>query len=316
MQGLGSNVCGGNGGYGGTIGAGGTVVYANESLFFPSFFLPCLSIFLLLHQPLTMRCPARIPCKSLSHLLCLDTSKSVHLLRFHRNLSSNPNFTSSPLNERDTVRVQGFMDGRCPWSSTCQRNSGSSFFNSFKFTASAKRFYNGGFHGEFDPVKGYKPDDVLKEKYKVNKTSKYIHQKKHTQTQTIPIHPPEMALIWVKPQLPKAAMIEETSCARQNAIISAVEGRSMKKKLWERVTKIKAWDIIATWRYTTMCNIGSLAEMGGGVSNSTPKVLWKKSVSMTITTNAILKIFLNKWISDWEKAEETEKTRTHVERVK
>jgi hypothetical protein len=71
-------------------------------------------------------------------------------------------------------------------------------------------------------------------------SSAYIHKKEHTQTQTIPIHPPEMALILVKPQLPNPAMIDDTSCAMQNATIRAVEGRSMKKKLCERVTKIKA----------------------------------------------------------------------------
>ena len=161
MQSLASNVCGDMRVICGNDDVGGAVVYANEFLSSPSFpsFLVQIS---LLHQSLSMRCPTRIPCKSLSNLLCLNSSKPLNLFRFHRNLSSNSNFTSSPLDKRDTIRVQRFMDGGCPWSSTCQGDSGSSFFNGFKFTATAKRFYNGRLHGEFDPVKGYKPDDVLK----------------------------------------------------------------------------------------------------------------------------------------------------------
>jgi len=80
----------------------GWVVYADES--YLSFFPPLASIFSL---PLHLRGlrPAWIPRKSLSNSLCLDTSKPVHLLRFHRNSSSKSNFTSGPLNKRNTIRV-------------------------------------------------------------------------------------------------------------------------------------------------------------------------------------------------------------------
>lgn len=47
------------------------------------------------------------------------------------------------------------------------------------------------------------------------------------QTQTIPIHPPEMDWTLVKPQSPKAAMMEEINWARQKAIMRAYEGRSV-----------------------------------------------------------------------------------------
>ena len=54
--------------------------------------------------------------------------------------------------------------------------------------------------------------------------------------------------MWVKPQSAKPAMIEDTSCARQKAPINAYDGRSMKKNEWERVTKMSACEIMATWR--------------------------------------------------------------------
>lgn len=47
------------------------------------------------------------------------------------------------------------------------------------------------------------------------------------QTQTIPIQPPEMDSTSAKPQSPKAAMMEEINWARQKAIMSAQEGRSV-----------------------------------------------------------------------------------------
>lgn len=43
-------------------------------------------------------------------------------------------------------------------------------------------------------------------------------------------------------------MIDEISWATQNATMRAVEGRSMKKKPCERVTKMSACEMTATWR--------------------------------------------------------------------
>ena len=65
-------------------------------------------------------------------------------------------------------------------------------------------------------------------------------------TQTIPIQPPEIPLISVKPQLANAAMMDEMTCATTNAPMSAYDGRSMKKNPCERVTKISACEIMAT----------------------------------------------------------------------
>lgn len=47
------------------------------------------------------------------------------------------------------------------------------------------------------------------------------------QTQTIPIHPPEIARTHVNHQFPYAAMMEEISWAIQKATMRAVEGRSV-----------------------------------------------------------------------------------------
>ena len=98
-----------------SAGTGGAVVYANGFLFFPSFPSLLFQSSPFLHQSLgILPCPTWIPGKSFSNSVCLDTSKPLHLLRFHRNLTSKSNFTSSPLDKRDTIRVQGFMDGGCP----------------------------------------------------------------------------------------------------------------------------------------------------------------------------------------------------------
>jgi len=66
------------------------------------------------------------------------------------------------------------------------------------------------------------------------------------QTQTIPIHPPEIARVSQKYQFPKAAMMEETAWAIQKAIINANEGRSIHDHECDRVTKIRACEMMAT----------------------------------------------------------------------
>lgn len=55
-----------------------------------------------------------------------------------------------------------------------------------------------------------------------------------------------MAWTLVKPQLPKAAMMDEMSWARQKASMRATEGRSMKHQPCERVMKISACEMMAT----------------------------------------------------------------------
>jgi hypothetical protein len=64
----------------------------------------------------------------------------------------------------------------------------------------------------------------------------------------MPIQPPEMPWTALKPQSPKAAMIEEMSWARQKAARRAKDGRSMKNQPCERVMKMRACEICATWR--------------------------------------------------------------------
>ena len=64
----------------------------------------------------------------------------------------------------------------------------------------------------------------------------------------MPIQPPEIARMLVKPQSAYAAMIDAISCATQNAPNSANDGRSIKKNECERVTKMSAWEMMATWR--------------------------------------------------------------------
>lgn len=79
-----------------------------------------------------------------------------------------------------------------------------------------------------------------------HQTREAEHRERHTQTQTIPIQPPEIALMFVKLQLPYAAMIDEISWATANANSKAVDGRSVKNRPCERVTKIKACEMTAT----------------------------------------------------------------------
>ena len=53
-----------------------------------------------------------------------------------------------------------------------------------------------------------------------------------------------MARMLVKPQFLYTAMMEETSWAIQKATNEATEERSMKKNPCERVTKMRAWEMI------------------------------------------------------------------------
>lgn len=56
-----------------------------------------------------------------------------------------------------------------------------------------------------------------------------------------------MARTLVKPQLAKAAMMDEMSWARQKASMRATEGLSMKHQPCERVMKMSACEMMATW---------------------------------------------------------------------
>lgn len=48
--------------------------------------------------------------------------------------------------------------------------------------------------------------------------------------------------------VPKRANNEATVCAMQKAPIKAKEGRSMKNQPCDRVMKMRAWEMMATWR--------------------------------------------------------------------
>lgn len=193
--------------------------------------------------------PARIPRQGSTNPLRLNTTKPLQLLRLHRDLLPEPDLPRRALDEAHTVRVQRLVDRCSARLGAGDGNTSGSDRRSLELVPLTETFDDGGFHPEFDPVEWDEPDDVLYIVYLALRFVKKINQKKrHTQTQTIPIHPPLIPLIFVKPQSPYAAIIELINCAMQKATMSAVLGRSMKKKLCARVTKINACEMTATWR--------------------------------------------------------------------
>lgn len=96
------------------------------------------------------------------------------------------------------------MDGRgtglCPYHRDTSRDS--CFSSCGAIATLTEVLDDGGLHGKFDPVKRDEPDDVLHFKVFPQYLVSMEHGSGRTQTQTMPIHPPEIGLSLVKPQSP------------------------------------------------------------------------------------------------------------------
>ena len=171
-------------------------------LFLPPFSSP--SSLSQLRSSTRTRRPTRVPRQRSTNALRLNTAKPLQLLGLHRNLLPKPNFPRRALDEADTVRVQRLMDRRSARLGAGDGNTSGGDSGGSELVPLAETFDNGGFHREFDPVERDEPDDVLRVIISITfkQTYKRRERKTHTQTQTIPIQPPLIPLIFVKPQSP------------------------------------------------------------------------------------------------------------------
>jgi hypothetical protein len=105
--------------------------------------------------------PTRVPRKRLANSLGLNRAESLQLLRLHRDLSAKAHFTCRTLDERHTIRVERFVDGRSARLGAGEWDAGGSRFLDDTLTTLADSLDNGGFHSKFNPIQGDEPDDVL-----------------------------------------------------------------------------------------------------------------------------------------------------------
>ena len=115
--------------------------------------------------------------------------------------------------------------------------------DSFKLMTGTQLLDDGHLHYEFDPVKGYEPNDILAKK------SDYTTIKP-SEKDTYPYPDDTDPTTRDSSNLGEAPVTigSEMSWATQNAPRSANEGHSMKKNPCERVTKIRACEMMTTWR--------------------------------------------------------------------
>lgn len=175
------------------------------------------------------------------------TKSRIETLTAHFHGTAKANLPRCPTNEADTVRVHRLMNGGGTTGRARQWDLAAALnlCSDLPLSTLTQVFDDRGLHCELDEVEWQEPDDVLFDDRSA--CERYMRKyPSHTQTQTIPIHAPEIEWIFVNPQSAKAAMMEETSWAIQNAPIRAYEGRSMKQKPCDRVTKIRACEMIAT----------------------------------------------------------------------
>lgn len=145
---------------------------------------------------------AGVTSESSSDTLSLYAAEAVEFFRLDGHFSAKTDTARSTPDERDTVGVEGLVDGGSTGLSAGDGDTSRSFGEHLVFTALTKGFDNSCLHAEFDPVKGSEPNDVLQNQTSVNHGENCCADIELTQTQTIPIQPPEMASICVKPQLP------------------------------------------------------------------------------------------------------------------
>lgn len=98
---------------------------------------------------------------------------------------------SSTLDERNAILVERLVNGTHARLAATEGNTSGGFRGESTFVTRTEPFDNGSPHTEFDPIQRDEPDDVL-EKGWINKKKRVKKRTRHTQTQTMPIHPPEI----------------------------------------------------------------------------------------------------------------------------
>ena len=133
----------------------------------------------------------------------LDAGESLQLLRLDGDLSTEANLAGSPLDKGHTVGVQRLVDRSGTGSGLDQGDTSGSeggLCSSTTVATLTEILDGGSLHGKLDEIEREEPNDVLM-KWSILRTGGEL-ERRLTQTQTIPIQPPEMARMLVKPQSP------------------------------------------------------------------------------------------------------------------
>jgi hypothetical protein len=95
--------------------------------------------------------------------LSLDAAEALQFLGLHRDPATESNLACCPLNEGDTVRVQGFVDRGSARLCAAERNTlGVGVGGLLGNATSVERLDDRGLHGELDPVQRNEPDNILR----------------------------------------------------------------------------------------------------------------------------------------------------------
>lgn len=144
--------------------------------------------------------PAGVPGEDSAGLGGLDTGEPLELVGSHLGgVGAEADLAGSTTDEADTVGVEGLVDGGSAGLGASERNLAVSLLSdhlgNLAGLALAEVLDDGGLHGELDKVERQEPDDVLNRKTGLESEANSEGERLHTQTQTIPIQPPEMARI-------------------------------------------------------------------------------------------------------------------------
>ena len=145
---------------------------------------------------------ARVASESCTSALSLDWTKALQFFGLDRYLTTKTDALQASGDDICTVLVQRTVKRGSTRRGTADRNtSRQGILMHLPLATLADRLDNSGFHRKLYPIKRNEPDDILKCSQKA--ISKQSHEDTLlTQTQTIPIQPPETPSIWVKPQSP------------------------------------------------------------------------------------------------------------------
>ncbi len=133
-------------------------------------------------------CRTGMPRERLARLRRLDAAEPLHLAVLHHHLLAEPYPARGAVQERHAVRVERLVDRL----HARRRALHAHLRRGLRQPLVPQVLDEGGAHGELDPVEGDEPDDVLWAQGSGKGFKRHHYLKKLTQTQTIPIHPPDI----------------------------------------------------------------------------------------------------------------------------
>ena len=94
--------------------------------------------------------------------MSLDAAEALQLLRLHRHLLTEADLAGGAADERDTVGVHGFVDGRGAGLGASHGHAFRGLLPDRTSVALTDPFDDSSLHREFDEVERDEPDNVLR----------------------------------------------------------------------------------------------------------------------------------------------------------